>query len=71
MHWFRNMDGVVMLGFGLLGAIAFAGHPAPAAGMQQAGAAQAAEPAPAMVVVVSAKRLSAAEKRAFDLEKRS
>jgi hypothetical protein len=71
MQWFRNMEGVVMLSFGVVCAAAFAGSPAAPAGAPQAGAQTSAGPAPAMVVVVTGKRMTAAEKRAFDLQARS
>lgn len=69
MHWINNLEGVIMLGFGALCATAFAGSPAAPAETAQPGAHSG--PAPAMVVVVTGKRLSAAEKRAFDLQARS
>lgn len=71
MQWFRNMEGVVMLSFGVVCAAAFAGNPAAPAGTPHAGTQGAAGPAPAIVVVVTGKRLTAAEKRAFDLQARS
>ena len=72
MQWFTNIEGVVMLGFGMVCAAAFAGVPAaPVADTPHAGARGAAVAAPPIVVLVTAKRLTPAEKRAFDLQKQS
>jgi len=67
MDLLKNVEVVLMLGFGVLCAAAWSGQ-APASA--SASAAQA-RPQPMAVVVVSAKRLSPAEKRAFDGAARS
>lgn len=67
MDLLRNAEAMLMLGFGALCAAAWSGQ-APAAASAAQGASAAVPP---MVVVITAKRLSAAEKRAFDLQKQS
>ena len=68
MDLLKNVEVVLMLGFGVLCAAAWSGQ-APAPTTAGADGAQL-RPQPAAVVVVTAKRLSAAEKRAFDAEAR-
>lgn len=70
MNLLRNVEAMLMLGFGALCAAAWSGQ-APAAASTARPAQGAAAAAPPMVVVITAKRLTAAEKRAFDLQKQS
>ena len=69
MDLLKNVEVVLMLGFGVLCAAAWSGQ-APAPASASANAAQV-RAQPMAVVVVSAKRLSPAEKRAFDGAARS
>jgi hypothetical protein len=64
MELFRNMEVAVMLCFGLVCAAAFFVRPAVRAAASQASA-QAPPAGPMPVVIITGKRLSAAEKRSL------
>ena len=64
MTLFRDMEAIVMAAFGVLCALAIAASPPPPrVAASAAAAAPAASPMP--VVVITGKRLTAAEKRAL------
>jgi hypothetical protein len=69
MDLLKNVEVVLMLGFGVLCAVAWAGQ-APVAPPRAAASAQLHPQPQPIVVVITGKRLSAAEKRAFDAQAR-
>ena len=68
MNLLKNVEVVLLLGFGVLCALAWSGH---APGTAIPGGSGARMQPEMMVIVITGKRLSAAEKRAFDAQARS